>query len=83
MFGSLEQPSFIKHPTAAADDLRLSALMMRTWARFAATGDPNGPGLPQWPHYERRTDPYLEFGTVIRAGAAFRKAQLDAIDRGE
>jgi carboxylesterase type B len=83
MFGSLEQPSFIKHPTAAADDLRLSALMMRTWARFAATGDPNGPSLPKWPHYERTTDPYLEFGTVIRAGAAFRKAQLDAIDRGE
>jgi len=83
MFGSLEQPSFIKHPTAAADDLRLSALMMRTWARFAATGDPNGPGLPKWPHYERTTDPYLEFGTVVRVGAAFRKTQLDAIDRGE
>jgi para-nitrobenzyl esterase len=83
MFGSLEQPSFIKHPTAAADDLRLSAVMMRTWARFAATGDPNGPGLPKWPHYERTTDPYLELGTVIRTGAAFRKAQLDAIDRSE
>ena len=83
MFGSLEQPSFIKHPTATADDLRLSELMMRTWARFAATGDPNGPGLPKWPHYERTTDPYLEFGTVVQAGAAFRKAQLDAIDRGE
>jgi para-nitrobenzyl esterase len=83
MFGSLEQPSFIKHPTATADDLRLSALMMRTWARFATTGDPNGPGLPKWPHYERTTDPYLEFGTVVRVGAAFRKTQLDAIDRGE
>ena len=83
MFGSLEQPSFIKHPAPAADDLRLSGLMMHTWARFAATGDPNGPGLPQWPRYERTTDPYLEFGTVIRSGTAFRKAQLDAIDRGE
>src|ERR1700722_10419085 len=83
MFGSLAQPSFIKHPAPAADDLRLSALMMRTWARFAAVGDPNGPGLPKWPRYERTTDPYLEFGTVIRAGAAFRKAQLDALDRGE
>lgn len=79
MFGSLEQPSFIKHPAPAADDLRLSGLMMRTWARFAATGDPNGPGLPEWPRYERMTDPYLEFGTVIRTGTAFRKAQLDAI----
>jgi para-nitrobenzyl esterase len=83
VFGSFEQPSFIKHPAPAADDLRLSGLMMRTWARFAATGDPNGPGLPKWPTYERTTDPYLEFGTVIRASTAFRKAQLDAIDRGE
>lgn len=81
VFGSFEQPSFIKHPTAAADDLRLSALMMRTWARFATTGDPNGPGLPKWPPYERTSDPYLEFGTVVRAGAAFRKAQLDTLDR--
>jgi para-nitrobenzyl esterase len=83
VFGSLEQPSFIKHPAPAADDLRLSGLIMRTWARFAATGDPNGPGLPKWPTYERTTDPYLEFGTAIRADAAFRKAQLDAIDRAE
>jgi carboxylesterase type B len=83
IFGSFEQPSFIKHPAPAADDLQLSGLMMRTWARFAATGDPNGPGLPKWPTYERTTDPYLEFGTVIRADAAFRKAQLDALDRAE
>lgn len=82
VFGSLDQPSFIKHPSATADDLRLSALMMRTWARFAATADPNGPGLPKWPHYDPVTDPYLELGTVIRPAAAFRKAQLDALDRG-
>jgi len=83
IFGSLEQPSFVKHAAPAADDLRLSDLMMRTWARFATTGDPNGPGLPQWPAYARTTDPYLEFGTVTNAGAAFRKVQLDALDRAE
>lgn len=83
VFGSLEQPSFIKHPAADVDDLRLSGLMMRIWARFAATGDPNGPGLPEWPRYTPSADPYLEFGTVVRAGAGFRKAQLDAIEAGE
>lgn len=83
VFGSLEQPSFIKHPAADTDDLRLSGLMMRIWARFAATGDPNGAGLPEWPRYTRSTDPYLEFGTVVRAGAGFRKAQLDALEAGE
>jgi para-nitrobenzyl esterase len=81
MFGSLHQPSFIKHPPPDADDLQLSATMMRLWARFATMGDPNGPGLPHWAPYDRATDPYLELGTPIRAGHAFHKAQLDAIER--
>ncbi|MGV9454865.1 carboxylesterase/lipase family protein [Streptomyces sp. NPDC003635] len=30
---------------------RLSSTMTAYWARFAATGDPNGPGAPSWPRY--------------------------------
>jgi carboxylesterase type B len=81
VFSTLEEPSFIKHPAPDAADLRLSALMMRMWARFATTGDPNGPGLPQWPHYDRKSDAYLELGTNVRAGEAFRKAQIDALEQ--
>jgi para-nitrobenzyl esterase len=79
VFGSLAQPTFIQHPAPQAADRQLSGVMMRTWARFVATGDPNGPGLPRWPRYERATDPYLEFGTPIRTGQAYRKAQVDAL----
>ncbi len=81
MFGSLDKPSFIKHPAADAQDWKLSAIMMRQWARFAATGDPNGAGLPPWPRYDAATDPYLELGTTLKASKAFRKAQLDALER--
>ena len=80
VFASLEQPSFIKHPSPTAADLQLSSAMMRAWTRFATSGDPNGPGLPRWPRYDRATDPYLEFGTQIRAGRAYRKAQVDAVE---
>ena len=80
VFGSLAQPSFVEHPAPDRSDLQLSATLLRTWARFAASGDPNGPGLARWPAYNRATESYLGFGTVIRAGRAWHQQQLDALE---
>jgi carboxylesterase type B len=81
VFGTLEQPSFIKHPPLNAADEEFSATLRHAWERFAASGNPNGAGLPQWPRYDHATDPYLEFGASIRPIAGYRNAQFDVFER--
>jgi para-nitrobenzyl esterase len=34
------------------DRQKLSRVMMGYWTNFAKTGDPNGPGLPEWPKFD-------------------------------
>ena len=79
LFGTLDKPSFIPHSPPEPTDLQLSTTLRQAWARFATSGDPNGAGLPDWPRYERASDPYLEFGTQIRVGHAYHRQQLDAL----
>jgi para-nitrobenzyl esterase len=37
------------------DDRKVSATLQGYFVNFVKTGDPNGPGLPQWPRYEAAT----------------------------
>lgn len=43
-------------------DHRVADMMSSYWVNFAATGDPNGPGLPEWPAYSPDTRTVMEVG---------------------
>ena len=62
-------------------DAGLSETMRAYWIRFAATGDPNGPGLPAWPAFEPGSDGYLELGDAVSAGHGLHVAGADLWDR--
>jgi para-nitrobenzyl esterase len=55
--------------------------MMGAWARFAQTGDPNGPGLAPWPAYDSAADVTLEFGNPIRTRSGWRAHEMSFLDR--
>jgi para-nitrobenzyl esterase len=71
---------------------QLSDLMSSYWVNFATSGDPNGPGLPEWPAFTEkkmsvmfldknpsaRPMPYLANLTAIDAYYAWRRQQAKA-----
>ena len=54
--------------------------MSSYWINFAATGEPNGEGLPEWPVFERKADQLLELGDQIRVTSAVITDRLDVFD---
>ncbi len=52
--------------SATAAEADLSRQMQRQWARFAASGNPNGGGDPNWPQRLPGDDVAIEFDDVAR-----------------
>ena len=48
-------------------DYDLAKLMSSYWANFAANGDPNGTGLPEWPAFSINTSMIMDFNVKSEA----------------
>ena len=62
-------------------DRALSNILASYWVNFAATGNPNGEGLPNWPVFDREADTLLEFGDTVNLRQGVRKDRLDFFDQ--
>lgn len=58
------------------EDRRLSNVMVRYWANFARTGNPNGAGLPHWPRYDKEAR-ILHLDSTITSGPDTKLAQFE------
>lgn len=64
VFGTLAtRPGAVWRP----EDWKLSDEMMTYWTNFAKTGDPNGPGVPEWPKYGKG-DELIHLDSTITSG---------------
>ena len=61
------------------EDRRLGELMASYWTNFAKTGDPNGPGLPEWPAFGEDRQVLLRLKAKPELGAP-DQARMQLID---
>ena len=62
------------------EDRKLADMMSSYWANFAATGNPNGKGLPEWPMYREKADQAMILGDTVSVGAGIQPAMLAFYD---
>jgi len=61
-------------------DHELSNTMAEYWVNFARNGNPNGPGLPDWPTYNSSSDIVQILGEEVKPAVHPRKVQLDRME---
>ncbi|MDI9612811.1 MAG: carboxylesterase family protein [Acidobacteriota bacterium] len=66
--------------TPKPEDLKLADMMSSYWVNFAKNGDPNGPGLPQWPAFAERDQKAMVFDGTPGARPVPNLDKLKALD---
>jgi para-nitrobenzyl esterase len=59
------------------EDQRIGDVMSSYWVNFAKTGNPNGPGLPQWAAFDGKSEQVMELGDQFMAIPLGEKAKFD------
>jgi para-nitrobenzyl esterase len=64
-------------------DTKLADMMATYWVNFAATGDPNGKGLPAWQPYNPKTNDAkaMVFGDTVQFGPQIDAPRLAFFDK--
>jgi para-nitrobenzyl esterase len=79
-----ELPYMFQNPPANGwvdVDHALSDQMATYWVNFAATGDPNGKGLPTWQSYDAKKAEAMVFGNTSQFGAHIDAHRLAFFDK--
>ena len=79
VFADPGDPDSERYP--GADGAALADAMAGYWTRFAATGDPNGDGAPEWPEYDAESDTWMVLDAPkAEATAGLLKDRLDLLE---
>jgi len=75
-----QRPGQMAGRAVTDEDLAWGQAVQSYWLNFAKTGNPNGPGLPEWPRYDPATDLVLELGEDIVPRQGLYKETLDYLE---
>lgn len=70
----------LRGPAPQPEDIAISDLMSAYWTNFAKTGNPNGPGLPEWPAFSASSQQVMYFDGHSGAEAVPNLTQIKAMD---
>ena len=86
VFGNVREHPEFQRPREATQwpatdqDLTFGDTVQAYWVNFVKTGNPNGPGVPEWPEYTLEDDLTQVFDTEFAPQAGLYKETLDYLE---